>query len=529
MKKQNYVPTSLGQYLNENRAITLTRKYGEKNPVVVGSRAPLRDQVLNFVSENQKVSRVSLKRFIAGLNETSKNPNAAANMWLTRNARFFIAEEKGGVTTYKLSKLGVKLLERTSAITEASLNEEKAMKKRGNKNHDFVDKKTGDKGVLSEEEDDEEMNETSREKRVQALVEQIRAKRKKRLNEEDEKEDDDEGGEEAAEDVVTPDDESTEEKEETDDESAEHEEGESEEEEDAEEVEGDDDDRVEITEFIISVDDVEEAIAELAELGIDAELADEEMADDEFDMGGEDELDMGDAEGGDEIEDFDLDMAGDIEGEMDDANDGPEEETIEGPDMEESVTGMDSFQKKMTKDHGRATPNLVEDEDEFSMEDIDMGDEGGEEEVDDFSMEEEPAKGEGEDDLDLGGEDELDMGDEAPVGGEKQIKVSAENWEALKGWLEGKGVDIEDMFGGEIEVEGAEGEVEDEISFDGLEDTGDEEGGEEAAEAEEGEEEGDDSGGEDEDDEEVEESDKGDKKKGGFQPGKKGVNPFPKK
>lgn len=519
MKRQNYVPTSLGQYLNENKAITLTRKYGQKEPVVVGSRAPLRDQVLNFVSENQKVSRVSLKRFIAGLNETSKNPNAAANMWLTRNARFFIAEEKGGVTTYKLSKLGMKLLERTAAITEASLNEEKAMKKRGNKSHDFVDKKTGDKGVLSEEEDDEEMNETSREKRVQALVEQIRAKRKKRLFEADDEDEDDEGGEEAAEDVVTPDDESEEEKEEEDDdESAEHEEGESEEEEDAEEAEGDDDDRVEITEFIISVDDVEEAIAELAELGIDAQLADEDMGDDELDMGDED-FDMGD-EGGEEIEDFDLDMAGDIEGEMDDANDSPEEETIEGPDMEESVTGMDSFQKKMTKDHGRVTPNLVEDEDEFSMEDIDVED--GDEEVDDFSMEEEPAKGEGEDDL--------DMGDEAPVGGEKQIKVSAENWEALKGWLEGKGVDIEDMFGGEIEVEGAEGDVEDEISFDGLEDTGEEEGGEEggeeAAEAEEGEEEGDDSGGEEE---EVEESDKGDKKKGGFQPGKKGVNPFPKK
>ena len=49
-----------------------------------------------------------------------------------------------------------------------------------------------------------------------------------------------------------------------------------------------------------------------------------------------------------------------------------------------------------------------------------------------------------------------EVGDEA----EGQIKVSADNWEALKGWLEGKGVDVAEMFGGEIEVEDGEEEAE---------------------------------------------------------------------
>ena len=124
MKRKSYVPTTLGQYLNENKSITLTRKYGEKQPVVVGSRAPMRNAVLSYVAENAKVSRVSLKRFIAGLNETSKNPAAAANMWLKRNQRFFESSNAGGVTTYKLSKLGEKLVNVIQPQTTGALSEE---------------------------------------------------------------------------------------------------------------------------------------------------------------------------------------------------------------------------------------------------------------------------------------------------------------------------------------------------------------------------------------------------------------------
>ena len=67
--KQNYVPITLDQYLNESKTITLKRGYGERKPVVVGSNAPIRNQILAYVAENQSVSKGDLKRFIAGLNE----------------------------------------------------------------------------------------------------------------------------------------------------------------------------------------------------------------------------------------------------------------------------------------------------------------------------------------------------------------------------------------------------------------------------------------------------------------------------
>ena len=74
---------------------------------------------------------------------------------------------------------------------------------------------------------------------------------------------------------------------------------------------------------------------------------------------------------------------------------------------------------------------------------------------------------------------DLDGGGIGPEGEESQIRVPAADWDKLSGWLDAKGVDVEEMFGGEIEVEGAEGET-DEINFDDLEDI-DVEGGEHEA------------------------------------------------
>lgn len=449
--KKSYVATSLGQFLNEQKSITLTRKYGEKTPVVVGSRAPLRNTVLSYVAENQRVSRMKLKKFIAGLNEGSKNPNASANMWLKRNAQFFITEERNGIVTYKLSKLGEKLLERMIALAESKINE------KDNKDYDF--KVNGKKGIHDKknskveekcDESEEEVEEVSesREERIKKIVEQIRAKRAQRLYEEDEieapeEDEEDEEGEESAEDVETPDEES--------------EEGEDEEAE--EEVE--DDDKVEVTEFIISVDDVEAALAELQELGIEAEEVSGE--EDEMDMDMDMDLEEPE-EGEEEVEDFDLDLGGDIEG---------EEEDMEGEEEIEEMN-VSGFGKDNTKSFKKSDPALLEDDDELDMDDLE-----GEESEEEFDMG-------GEEDLELDmegeeGEEEFDM--EENTEGEKQIKVSAENWPQLKKWLEEKGVDIEEMFGGEIEMEGED--VEDEISFDGLEDTGEEKGGKEEDEKEE--------------------------------------------
>jgi hypothetical protein len=525
--KKSYVPTTLGQFLNENKSITLTRKYGEKQPVVVGSRAPMRNAVLSYVAENAKVSRVNLKRFIAGLNETSKNPAAAANMWLKRNGKFFESKTDGGVTNYRLSKLGEKLVQVITKPNVGTLSEETKIKSRlaEAKDHDFKDEKTGKKGIYDEDEMDEEGNcvkeEETREDRVKRIVEQIKAKRAAALNEADEEDEEDkEKDEEAEEDADAADDDA---EEAADDDEAAEDVIDDEIPAEDDEVPVEDDDRVEITEFIITVDDVEEAIAELADLGIEASAADgaELAPEEDMDMGGELDMDAPE-EGGEEIADFDLDLEGGFEG---------EEEEVDGAEMEESITGGEGFERKVATQNKKTTPNLVEDDDEFKMDDLELDDAGGEEApVDELPLDT-PEEG---DELaldDEGGEDDMmDMGDEAAPEG-PQIKVSAENWESLKGWLEGKGVDIEDMFGGEIEVEGEEG-IEDEISFDGLEDTGEEVPAKGDDDADDDADDADDDKGNDsdDDDEEVDENadDKKDDKKG-FQPGKKGVNPFPKK
>jgi hypothetical protein len=495
MKRKNYVPTTLGQFLNENRNITLARKYGDREPVVVGSKAPLRNQVLAFVMENESVTRNELKRFIAGLNETSKNPAAAATMWLKRNEKFFVTESKGTVTTYKLSKIGQKLAEMFKPIEE-EISESMGAAPGVDKGEELEEACSMKEG--EDEEDEEEVNET-REERVAKIVERIKAKRaqSEEINENDDpdlpelselnegeeamnEEDDDEEEEIPAE----------EEGDEDESEEDESEEDESEEDEEApvedvpEEPKVEDDDKTEITEFVITVDDVEEAIAELGELGVEAKVAGSEGGEElpSLDDEGGEELPDLEGEEGDElaVDDFDLDLGGEIDGEE--------------PEVEEStVTGMKNPEQYKAS-------GLLEDDDEFTMDDLESFDdepaevEGEEEDLVPAS------KGEGED-LE-GGEDEL--GDleggeeELPVeGGETQIKVKAEHWPQLKGWLEGKGVDIEDMFGGEIEMEGEE--VEDEISFDGLEDVEgeekkeapveDEEESEEEVPAEEGEEE----------------------------------------
>lgn len=122
---KNYVPVTLDQYINESKSITLKRGYGAKQPVVVGASAPIRNQVLAYVAEGQRVKSADLKRFVAGLNETNANPAAAATMWLRRNGKFFVTESRQGVTYYKLSPLGQRLVNRFASpagLSEAQMN-----------------------------------------------------------------------------------------------------------------------------------------------------------------------------------------------------------------------------------------------------------------------------------------------------------------------------------------------------------------------------------------------------------------------
>lgn len=129
------------------------------------------------------------------------------------------------------------------------------------------------------------------------------------------------------------------------------------------------DDRVEITEFILSVDDPEAAIAELSEIGVEAELVEDETEDTE------------------DVEDTDTEDVEDLDNE-----DNTDLEDTDTEDVEDLDTNESAKTKKSKK---------------------------------------------------------LNEG---------EIRVSVDNWDALRGWLEEKGVDVDELLGGEIEVETEEDE-----------------------------------------------------------------------
>jgi hypothetical protein len=455
---KNYVPVTLDQYVNESKSITLKRGYKDKSPVVVGASAPIRNQVLAFVSESKKVRGSELKRFVAGLNETNANPSAAATMWLRRNEKFFITENRQGVTYFKLSPLGRRLVngfapnnvnENRGSVSRSMMRDDyegvhtviqnlpeiladpdgfyaeiaelqqqypdfneqlgevkgrdkykdifldlvdkyskegitidESKKSKKSDKYDFKDPKTNKPGIVDDEDLDEECGDESkhkksvkeskhkkaieesgvspsRRKRIEEIIENIKTRNATAMNEaEEEKEEEKEGDEGAADELSFDDLDLDAEGDDSGEDKGEEKEGDDldvdlDGEESEEKTDGDSEiEKVEITEFILTVDDVDAALEELKEKGVNAEK-------------------------------------------------------VVDPDAE-------------------------------------------------------PAEGE----------------EEAYK--EDEISVPADDWDSLRGWLEEKGVDVEEMFGGEIEVEdapeeGEEGESDLDLDMDlGGEGEGDE-------------------------------------------------------
>ena len=122
MKK--YVSSDFNKYLLESKTILLKRKYGERPTIMASINGPVRNKVLSFVAESGSVSKRELKEFILGLKENRSNL-AAANMFLKRNAKYFITENRNGITYYKLSDLGRRLFNRLTSIEDLNISESK--------------------------------------------------------------------------------------------------------------------------------------------------------------------------------------------------------------------------------------------------------------------------------------------------------------------------------------------------------------------------------------------------------------------
>ncbi len=435
--KKNYVPTTLDQFLNESKTITLKRGYGQKQPVVVGANAPLRNQVLAFVSESVKVTRSELKRFIAGLNEGSKNPIAATNMWLQRNEKFFVTESKNGETFYKLSPIGKRLAGRFVAPSNSNEISESltAIRKRIDMQHPLNEALR----PLTQEEEDYINNLDEVPERIEdynPFANAYQLKDGKII-------------------VVQPD----------------------------------------------GTKYVDESGSRVSNTNVDESADDEEN----FEPGSYDFVDRRKGYARPGIYDMD---------EGDDSCEG-EECCIPGEEDEDNLDESTKSRIKRILENIKAKDKKVlnegeeeddekksDDEDELTFDDLELGDEDEEdtEEGEDESKEDEGDE-EDEDETEEGEEAEedeekveitefiitvdnveeaLEELEELGVTGEQvldeegepiedQIKVSADDWDELKGWLEEKGVDIEEMFGGEIETEDEEGLEGEEEELEGEE------------------------------------------------------------
>ncbi len=445
MKNKNvYAPTSLDSFINESKTITLKRSYGGQPSVTVGSKAPVRNQIISYVAEGRRVAKSDLRKFISGLNEGKSKP-AAANMWLKRNSKFFITENKNGITYYKLSKIGQRLAgmltPNQEAITEtnkpgrnlrrvlgAKTNEsDNPFTKKAGKDlsedgaeYDFIDKKRGygRPGIYSMEEMEEECEGCEEDEVIEETIDPTKGKR--RMFKKSEWENLLEGKDKEKEDE----------------------------------------------------DEDDEKISESTKAKFKKILNDKlnEQEDDEIDIETDDDI-APEEDIEDEFSFDDLDLGGEDTGEEDTG----EEDTGEEDTGEEDTDEEDGAEKG----------------EDYDEEDVDKV------EITAFEVTV--------DDTDAAISELEELGitaEKVDNEGEEQIKVQAEDWEVLKGWLEEKGVDIEEMFGGEIEVEetdevvsdlGDEGEGDGELDseeFDLDFGAGDEDGAEEDAGEEDGAEKG---------------------------------------
>jgi len=121
---KNYVSTTLQEFLNENlgKNIIIKRKYGDNGSIIVGTNAPLRNKTLCYINENKKVSKKNIKDFMMDISE-NKASESSISMWLKRNYKYFITEQKNDTIFYRLSDLGKRLVEKINIIASTSLNE----------------------------------------------------------------------------------------------------------------------------------------------------------------------------------------------------------------------------------------------------------------------------------------------------------------------------------------------------------------------------------------------------------------------
>lgn len=110
--------TSFNEFVLEGKKTIIKRKYTERHPEkTVQIKTPIRNKILGFISEKEKVSRNEFLEFLKGLNEeTGRNTSFA---WVRKNSHLVKRIlEKNGTIFYALSEFGKRALARTKINEE---------------------------------------------------------------------------------------------------------------------------------------------------------------------------------------------------------------------------------------------------------------------------------------------------------------------------------------------------------------------------------------------------------------------------
>ena len=97
--------------IDEQKLVVLKRKYNDYPEKRISLVTPVRQRVLKFVAEKEKVTREELQEFFKQFNEeTGRNTTFK---WFRTNSKLFKFVKEDGINYFRLSKLGEKVLQKT--------------------------------------------------------------------------------------------------------------------------------------------------------------------------------------------------------------------------------------------------------------------------------------------------------------------------------------------------------------------------------------------------------------------------------
>lgn len=143
--KDDVIGTVYEDNLNEGASgVRVKRGYTDYHPEVkAGAKGPMRGAILEFVKDNPKCTYEELNNFIKSTNENDQpGGNNTSMKWVKNNSKYFNESTKNGVTTFKLSNTGKRVVEQlhptSLPLAEGSISELELLRKHTKSKDNFI-------------------------------------------------------------------------------------------------------------------------------------------------------------------------------------------------------------------------------------------------------------------------------------------------------------------------------------------------------------------------------------------------------